>query len=158
MNHMDASGTLTHAEWDDRIKGEVQHEDGLINIRVVWQLLAQSFFFSTYAILVSAKGDARDSLLGAQQELLIWAVPIAGMLAGVLASVSILASLYTIEDLRKAYEKYRKEIDPRDQSARVFPPMQGPDIARKWARIPPIGLPLVFILTWLIVLIRLITG
>ncbi len=35
---------LTRAELYDRLKSQIQHEDELIIIRVVWQLLAQSFF------------------------------------------------------------------------------------------------------------------
>jgi hypothetical protein len=43
------TGDLTRAQYYDRIRSQIEHEDELINLRVVWQLLAQSFFFSTYA-------------------------------------------------------------------------------------------------------------
>lgn len=40
---------LSRAECYDRIRNQIEHEDERVNLRVVWQLLAQSFFFSTYA-------------------------------------------------------------------------------------------------------------
>ncbi|MBA3753886.1 MAG: hypothetical protein H0X01_07080 [Nitrospira sp.] len=55
---------LTRAELYDRLKSQIQHEDELIIIRVVWQLLAQSFFFSTYATLLNVKQDAKSFVLG----------------------------------------------------------------------------------------------
>jgi hypothetical protein len=38
---------LSRAECYDRIRNQIEHEDERVNLRVVWQLLAQSFFFST---------------------------------------------------------------------------------------------------------------
>ena len=43
QENMDEGGHLSRAELYDRVKAQIQHEDGLINIRVVWQLLGQSF-------------------------------------------------------------------------------------------------------------------
>jgi hypothetical protein len=40
----------------------------------------------------------------------------------------------------------------------LFPPIQGSQYVRKLAQVSPIGLPLLFILTWLIILIRLVTA
>jgi hypothetical protein len=116
----------------------------------------QSFFFSTYATLLNATGEVKNVLFGQQQEFLLWAVPIAAFLAGILATISIVASLYNIEYLRQLYEDDPKHRDEDDQSATLFPAIQGLDASRKWGRVPPIGLPLLFILTWLVILIRLI--
>ena len=78
------------------------------------------------------------------------------MLAGLLASMSIFASLYNIEYLRRLYEDYHRNKDTVDETAKLFPAIQGPVLTRKWARITPIGLPVLFILTWLTILVRLI--
>ncbi|MCC2641760.1 MAG: hypothetical protein K0S45_2173 [Nitrospira sp.] len=155
---MGESGSLTRAELYDRLRSQIEHEDELINIRVVWQLLAQSFFFSTYATLLNATGEPKNLLFGQQQEFLLWAVPIAALLAGLLASISIFTSIYTIEHLGQVYRSYTGQLDEEDQSTRLFPAIQGPDAVRRWARIPPIGLPVLFILTWVVILIRLIVG
>ena len=147
---MNESGNLSRAELYDRLRSEIQHEDNVINIRVVWQLLGQSFFFSTYAAVLNSKGEAKNVLFQQQQELLLWAVPIAALIAGLLASMSIFSSLYTIEHLGTIYDK--------DQSAKSFPSLRGPEKARVWALVPPIGLPILFILIWTIILSRLIAG
>lgn len=74
---MNESGNLSRADLYDRLRSQIQHEDNVINIRVVWQLLGQSFFFSTYAAVLNSKGEAKNVLFQQQQELLLWAVPIA---------------------------------------------------------------------------------
>ena len=94
---MNESGDLTRAEFYDRLKAQIEHEDELINIRVVWQLLAQSFLFSTYATLLNAKGEAKSQLFVQQQEFLLWAVPVVALIAGLLASISIYTSIYTLK-------------------------------------------------------------
>ena len=120
---MNESGDLTRAEFYDRLKGQIEHEDELINIRVVWQLLAQSFLFSTYATLLNAKGEAKSQLLVQQQEFLLWAVPIVALIAGMLASISIYTSIYTIEDLGSMYRKFLEEQRAdKDRTTRLFPP------------------------------------
>ena len=55
-------GELSQAQYYDRIREQIQHEDELVNLRVVWQLLAQSFFFSTYASLLTVKAEAKSLL------------------------------------------------------------------------------------------------
>jgi hypothetical protein len=149
-------GKLSQAQYYDRIRDQIQHEDELVNLRVVWQLLAQSFFFSTYASLLTVKGEAKNLLYGVEQDVLLWLVPIAALLAGILTCLSVFTSLANVNHLRNRYHSYaasRKE----DQTAQLFPPIQAPDRIRKLAQLTPIGLPL-FILAWAIVFIRLIVA
>jgi hypothetical protein len=154
---MNESGDLTRVELYDRLKAQIEHEDELINIRVVWQLLAQSFFFSTYATLLNAKGEAKSQLFVQQQEFLLWAVPVVALIAGLLASISIYTSIYTIEELGTMYRNYLEgQRTDNDRTTKLFPPIQGPEAIRNWARVAPIGLPLLFVLTWLGILSRLI--
>jgi hypothetical protein len=68
------TGDLTRAQYYDRIRSQIEHEDELINLRVVWQLLAQSFFFSTYASLLNVE-QAKSVLFHQEQEVLFWLVP-----------------------------------------------------------------------------------
>lgn len=155
---MNQQGDLTRAELYDRLRAQIQHEDELINIRVVWQLLAQSFFFSTYAALLNAPKEGRSAVFAQQQELLLWVVPIVALLAGIIASVSIFTSIYTIEHLGQSYQSYSLRPGREDRSAKLFPNIQGPKAVRAWARVAPVGLPLLFILTWLLILTRVITA
>jgi hypothetical protein len=73
------TGELTRAQYYDRIRSQIEHEDELINLRVVWQLLAQSFFFSTYATLLNAQKEAKNVVFAEEQQVLLWLMPIAAL-------------------------------------------------------------------------------
>jgi hypothetical protein len=86
---------------------------------------------------------------------LLWLIPIAALLAGVLTSLSVFTSLANVNRLRQLYDNYaasRKD----DHTSQLFPPIQAPEGIRKLAQLSPIGLPLLFILAWAVVFIRLI--
>ena len=51
---MSDDGDLSRADYYRLIRSQIEHEDELVNLRVVWQLLVQSFFFSAYAMLLDA--------------------------------------------------------------------------------------------------------
>ena len=118
------TGDLTRAQYYDRIRSQIEHEDELINFRVVWQLLAQSFFFSTYASLLNVE-QPKSVLFHQEQEVLFWLVPVAALFAGLLTAVSIFTSLANIAHLRHLFEDYAKDEAAKDQSAKLFPPIQG---------------------------------
>ena len=118
------TGDLTRAQYYDRIRSQIEHEDELINLRVVWQLLAQSFFFSTYASLLNVE-QAKSVLFHQEQEVLFWLVPVAALFAGLLTAVSIFTSLANIAHLRHLFEDYAKDEAAKDQSAKLFSPTQG---------------------------------
>jgi hypothetical protein len=148
-------GELTRAEYYDRIRTQIEHEDELVNLRVVWQLLAQSFFFSTYASLLTATGQPKNEQYGQQQDLLLWVIPVAALLAGVFTSLSVFTSLANVNHLRRLYEEYSASRT-HDPTSRLFPPIQAPEAIRKLSQLSPIGLPLLFIAAWTVVFIRLL--
>jgi hypothetical protein len=88
------------------------------------------------------------------QHLLTWLIPVAALLAGHLTFVSIFTALRTVRSLREQYEAY-DQMDHRDRSAKLFPPIQGPHELRRWAQISPVGLSMLFIIAWLIISVRL---
>ena len=155
---MAESGDLTRAQYYDRIRSQIEHEDELVNLRVVWQLLVQSFFFSTYATLLNANRETKSAIFEQQQTVLLWLVPSTALLAGLLTCVSVASSLLAIRRLRRLYESYAQERDDDDRSNRLFPPIQGSGPLRRLGSVSPIGLPVVFIVTWLILLASLIAA
>jgi hypothetical protein len=156
---MNDSGDLTRAELYDRLKGQMQYEDELIDkIRVVWQLLAQSFFFSTYATLLNAKGEGKDELFVQQQEFLLWVVPIVALTAGLIASISILPPSTQLRILGTFIRDIRINGEAMTTPQDYFLPSKARRPFVGGARVAPIGLPLLFILTWLVILMRLIAA
>jgi hypothetical protein len=69
----------------------------------------------------------------ALQQFLLWAMPVAALLAGLLTYMSILASLRTMSYLRGLYESYAKEERRDDASSKLYPDIHGPVHARRWA-------------------------
>jgi hypothetical protein len=57
------SGELTRAEHYDRIRNQIEHEDQQVNLRVIWQLIAQAFFFSAYTTLLAITGNPKTNCL-----------------------------------------------------------------------------------------------
>jgi hypothetical protein len=153
---VDEAGQLSRAEYYQFIKQQIDHQDNLVNQRVIWQIIAQAFFFGAYASLMNAPKEPKGPLFDAEQWLLLWLLPLAGLFAGLLAYVGIVSSLKTIEYLRKLYDEYSHGKATRDRTSTLYPPIQGPPHLRRWASLPPIWMPIVFAVTWFIVLGRLI--
>ncbi|OQW37255.1 MAG: hypothetical protein A4E19_13910 [Nitrospira sp. SG-bin1] len=152
---MDRSGDQSQAEYYGLIRGQIEHHDQLINQRVTWQIITQAFFFGAYATLLNAQKEAKNPLFEAEQLLLLWLLPVAGLLAGALAYVSIIASLKNIDHLRALYENFAQSKTPEDASTKLYPHIQGPAYLTKWAKLTPMWMPVVFTTAWLIILGRL---
>jgi hypothetical protein len=155
---MSESGDLTQAQYYDRIRSQIEQGDQQINLRVIWQLIAQAFFFNAFTSLLSSDAEAKNQLFEGQQQLLLWLIPVTGLTAGIFASIGIYASLANIHHLRALYEGFSDSKRPDDHSAKRFPPIQGPDRFRKLGTVAPIGLPILLTLAWLIIVIRLLAG
>jgi hypothetical protein len=147
---------LSCAEYYRLIRGQIEHQDELVNQRILWQIIAQAFFFSAYASVLNAPQDAKTPLFEAGQLLLFWLMPIAGLLAGALTYVSISASMKTIDHLRLLYEDYIRAKTPQDSSSKLFPFVQGPPDLLKLAKVSPTWMPILFTVTWFIVLASLL--
>lgn len=150
------SGELSLAELYAIIRSQIEHEDELLSQRVIWQILTQAFFFGAYASLVNAPKEAKNYLFESEQTLLLWLMPIAALLAGLLAYISIISSLKTIVHLRQLYEKHARLKFPDDPSSKLYPGIQGPVQLGNLSMFSPGMMPLVFTAAWLVVLGRLI--
>jgi hypothetical protein len=125
---MNQAGEQSKAEYYRLIRGQIEHHDNLVNQRVIWQIISQSFFFGAYASLLNAPKEAKSPIFEAEQLLLIWLLPIAGLLAGALTYASIIASLKSIEHLHGLYDEYVGSR-PDDISNKLFPHIQGPSLS-----------------------------
>lgn len=72
---MSEDGDLSRASYYRLIRSQIEHEDELVNLRVVWQLLVQSFFISAYATLLNGPQQAKSVLFENLQHLLTWLIP-----------------------------------------------------------------------------------
>jgi hypothetical protein len=150
------SGELSLAELYGLIRSQIEHENELVSQRVIWQILTQAFFFGAYASLLNAPKEAKNYLFESEQILLLWLMPIAAILAGLLAYISIVSSLKTIVLLRQRYEDRAHSKSPGDPSSKLYPDIQGPAQWGNMAMFSPGMMPLVFTVSWLVVLGRLV--
>ncbi|ALA59231.1 hypothetical protein [Nitrospira moscoviensis] len=74
---------------------------------------------------------------------------------GVFTSLSVFTSLANVNHLRRLYEEYAR-VHSGDRMAQLFPPIQAPERIRKIAQLSPIGLPILFMLAWAAVFVRLV--
>ncbi|MDN5943217.1 MAG: hypothetical protein L0H94_15165 [Nitrospira sp.] len=146
---------LSLAELYRLIRGQIDHEDDMVNQRVLWSLLTQAFFFGAYVALLNAPSEPKNFLFANEQKLLLWLLPIAALLTGLLAYVGIISSLKSIAHLRHMFQDHEHAKALTDHSAKGYPDIQGPPHLRKFGFITPAWMPMIFIIAWLIVLMSL---
>ena len=151
-----ASGELSLAELYGLIRSQIEHENDLVSQRVIWQILTQAFFFGAYAALLNASKEAKNALFESEQALLLWLMPTAALFAGLVTYIGILSSLKTIVYLRQLYEEHANSKALHDPSSKLYPDIQGPPHLRRLAMLSPAVMPIVFTITWLLVLGRLL--
>ena len=131
------------------IRSQIEHEDNLINQRLSWFLAAQAFLFTAYAILLNAPTEVRAQKFAAQQDLLFLLVPIVAIGLSVLIYTTVFAAMIAMAHLRRLLESHVKE-----QERTVLPPVQGYRLTLVLGQAAPILIPLLFIVIWIILLIR----
>jgi hypothetical protein len=109
------------------------HEDDLINHRITWLLLSQTLLFTAYGIFLQTASQP-DHL--ASVDKLIPVIPLIGFAVSIIIMWSIGAALASMRFLRKQ----NKEI--------VAKPNTGIG-----GFLPPILLPIVFLLSWIYVVV-----
>lgn len=127
------------------VRGQVEFLKNGINQRVVWLIIAESFFFSGYSILIT--GNPNLEIMKNQQALLMIIFPYASLLTVVISYVDIIGSLLYLRTLRK---KYDKEQEIGDQ---LMPPITGWHTYYVLEHASSILLPIVFTIIWIYILI-----
>ena len=98
--------------------------------------------------MLSSPPDPENGIYALIHDLLVWAIPGISLVTSVLIYVGILVSLRYMADLRHLFQAY-----PQDHTTDHFPPIQGTPTMRRLAQLPAIAVPLLFISTWLVLLI-----
>ena len=129
------------------IRGQVEHVDNNLGQRVIWLVIAQSFFFGAFASLINGKppNPQLDLMHGA----LIKILPIAALLTVLFTFIDVITSIVYMRGLRKKYEA-SLEDDINVDSA--YPNITGSKMQRIFMHASPILIPTLFIILWLILL------
>ena len=129
------------------IRGQVEHVDNNLGQRVIWLVIAQSFFFGAYATLINGKPakPELDLIHGA----LIKILPIAALLTVLFTFIDVIASIVYMRGLRKKYEDSLSDDIAVDSA---YPNITGSKNQRIFMHASPILIPAVFIILWIILL------
>jgi hypothetical protein len=127
------------------LRGQVEHINTILSQRIIWLVIAQSFFFSGYAVLITGKPDTRWQAI---HEKLLIIFPIASLLAVIFTFMDVIGSMLYLRKLRKWYADRPKD----ETSERNYPPMAGFRSLTMLENTSPVVLPLVFMVTWAVIL------
>jgi hypothetical protein len=100
-----------------------------------------------YAKLVTGKAPTPDLL--AKQKMLAVIFPIAALLVAIFTLVDVLAGIFYIRKLRW---NYKRNTDGSSAEG-VYPMLNGNKYDRVFQRISPIMIPVIFIITWVYLLL-----
>jgi hypothetical protein len=131
------------------VRQQIEHEDNLVNQRLSWLLSSQSFFFTAYAISLNGPTIIRSKSLESTVGLLILLLPLVSILSAVLIGLTVWAGMWTMQKLRHRYgremiQKFGDEL----------PPIQSTGGALFLGHFAPIFLPALFIVIWLMLMMR----
>jgi hypothetical protein len=141
--------SLPAADFYQLIHEQISNEDDSMNQRVNWLIISQSFFFSGFATLLSSPPKPEDNGYADLHDLLFWIIPSVSLMTSLLIYIGILTSLFYMARLRRSFQTY-----PSDNTTEHFPPIQGTTTTRRLAQLPAIVVPLLFICTWVVLLIQ----
>jgi hypothetical protein len=134
------------------IRSQIEHEDNLINQRLSWFVAAQAFLFSAYAILLNAPSSMRLQRFATQQDILFPLIPVVAICMSILIYTTIIAAIMAMAHLRRLLEGHLKE-----QERACLPQVQGYRHTLLLGQASPILIPLVFMISWIVLLIKSLT-
>src|SRR5207248_6764479 len=140
-------------EYYQIIRAQIEHEDNLINQRLSWFVAAQSFLFTAYAILLNAPSPMRVEKFVTQQDILFPLIPVVAIGMSLLIYTTIFAAMRAMANLRRLLESHLNE---RERA--VLPPVQGYRLTLLLGQAAPILIPFVFMLSWIVLLIKSLTA
>ena len=126
------------------VRGQVEYLNNAINQRVIWLIIAESFFFSGYAILIT--GNPELQIMKDHKHLLMILFPYASLATVVISYIDIIGSLLYLRSLRINYEKEQEVGD------KLLPPISGWHKYFVLEHASSIFLPIVFTFIWIYII------
>jgi hypothetical protein len=125
-------------------RAQIEHLNTNLNQRITYLIIAQSFFFSGYAILTS--GKVQDAMNDPLYKTLLIAIPLTSLFTVIFTLIDALASFSYMKSLRELYENSPKT----NTSVELYPPIHGTRRQRVYEHVSPLGLPIIFLIVWIV--------
>lgn len=135
--------TQSHLEVYRVLRGEIEHEDQLINHRLSWLVSSQAFMLTAFAITLNAPVLFVNPVYARLNGILYTLLPWTGMVSALLLYPSILGAIIALRRLRRHAEGRIPDC---------LPPIHGSFLTVALGHCGPLLIPWVFIITWLIML------
>jgi len=129
----------------ETIRERIEHEDNLLNQRVSWIVSSQAFLLTGYAMLLNAPMQLRNEEFVRAHTLLMKLVPLTSIIVTALLWFSVLAGILAMHDLRA-----RARTHPGYEASHI----QGRPLTRVIGLTTPALVPVVFLITWLLLMLR----
>jgi hypothetical protein len=140
------------------IRCQIDAENELANMRVIWLLIAEAFFIGGYATLLNAHRQAKNDVYAGQQDLLFWILPFAALVAALLGCAAVVASAQRVMQFQTCYHGYGARTAAEDDSTEGYPPLQDHRLVQWLTTISLFGLPVLFVILLAVVLVVHITN
>lgn len=145
-------GAAACRETYDVYRDYLKHEDNLINNRMTWLILSQSFFFTAFALAIG-RLTVVDPLIADQIGLFLKSLAVLGMVVAGATCLSVVAALTAIEGLRQRWKKHSQTNDTNETytiEKSLLPDLTGggDPFASTFGFFMPIAMPLIFLFTW----------
>lgn len=133
----------------DTIRGQVEHEDDLIGIRVGWLIAAEAFLFGAYGVALSI--HATGTLHGAvsADHRMFKAVPLAAIILATVIGIGIGAAMHRLSILCTDYVHFCKTNE--NFLPDHYPPVWGRTYNTLLGHLPPVLVPPIVIESWIYV-------
>jgi hypothetical protein len=132
------------------IASEIKHEDDLIGQRTTWLVISQSFMFGTFVALLSLKSET--GMAAAFAKLLLWVIPLVGVLMPVVILLALYAAASAIRQWRLEHDRLcatpeGKELD--------WPRLKHRTLVVLLGQLLPVSVAGGFALAWVAIMITL---
>jgi hypothetical protein len=131
------------------IRGQIEHEDNLMNSRLNWFITSQSFLFTAYAITAGNIQQSGTANSHERLKSLLYIIPLVAVAVSAVICFGIVAGAMAMRTLRHQYRDYVGAT-----SARGLPPVQGYRVTQVLGISVPMILPALFLLVWMFLLMK----
>ena len=130
------------------VRGQIEHEDNLVNQRLSWFIASQSFLFTAFAILLNSPGILGSAAMDIRA-LVLRMIPLLAVCVALIIYLTIFAAMYATARLRRLMESYcgKETID-------LLPQVQGYRQSIVLGQGGQLLLPLAFLIAWVILALR----
>ncbi len=141
---------MNPVEYYHLLRDHITKNHDLINQRTIWLSISQSFFFGGYGTITNAPKDAKGPVFALQQDVLLWLLPVAALIACMAVYVGLIARVVHLSALRRQFEDYVGD----NPDVADYPTIDAPKFVRIMEKAAYLALPAIFMMAWIWILVR----